>query len=69
MAHEAGSFKVNSGIGALCLLRALTKTHAREAFSEDIARKLRSGKCDAGNLASFSHLHKNYTVCRLGIHF
>jgi hypothetical protein len=47
----------------------LNENHAGQAFSGNIAPKLRSGKCDAGNLASFSHLHKNYTICRLGIHF
>jgi hypothetical protein len=69
MAHEAGAFKVNSATRGFCLPLALMKTHAGQAFSGDIAPKLRSGKCDAGNLASPSHLHKNYTICRLGIHF
>jgi hypothetical protein len=69
MDHEAGGFKVNYGIRALCLSLALTKSPCRAGAFQDIAPKLRSEKCDAGNLASFSHLHKNYTVCRLGIHF
>src|ERR1700759_2479423 len=67
MAHQDGAFKVNCCMRGVCLPPALTKSHRQIVF-DDFAPKLRSWKCDAGNLASFSHLHKSYTVCRSGIH-